>query len=88
MNTSNFIIGTVLSQKEETTQLPAFDSPKIIVIELEYNIYYQEISAIISVFKKWKRYSEDIQHHILVFLVNKILEYCATTNVLNQHWAR
>jgi hypothetical protein len=51
-NVSDFAIGTVLSQKEESVQPVAFYFRKMIAIELNYNIYIKEILVIISVFKE------------------------------------
>jgi hypothetical protein len=47
---SNFVIGISLSQKEESVWLIALYSRKMIVIELNYDIYNIEILAIVSAF--------------------------------------
>jgi hypothetical protein len=49
---SNFVIGTILSQKEDRVQEVAFYFRKIIITELNYNIYDKEILGSVSVFKE------------------------------------
>jgi hypothetical protein len=50
---SDFVIGAILSQKEDRVQPVAFYSGKMTAIELNYDIHDKEILAIVSSFKEW-----------------------------------
>jgi hypothetical protein len=83
IDASDFAIGDVLSQKEYRVQPIAFYSRKMIATELNYNIYDEEILAIGSSFKEWRRYLEGAKHSILRFSEHKNLECFITRGVLN-----
>jgi hypothetical protein len=85
---TDFVIGVVLSQKEDKVQLVAFNSRKMTATELNYDIHDKEMLVIIFSFKEWRRYLEGAEHSILVFSDHKILEYFTTTKVLNRRQAR
>jgi hypothetical protein len=79
----DFAIEVVQSQNEDKNQLIAFYSRKMTATELNYDIHDKEMFAIISSFKKWRRYLEGAEHSILVFSDHKNLEYFTTTKVIN-----
>ena len=41
---------------------------KMILIEIQYEIYKSELMAIIKVLKTWKYYLESCKHEVLVFI--------------------
>jgi hypothetical protein len=63
----------------------AFYSRAITATELNYNIHNNEMLAIVSTFKEWRRYLEGAEDPILVFSDKKHLVYFTTTKVLNRH---
>ena len=57
-DTSDFAIGTVLSQPDDNGTLHpvAFYSWKFTGPEINYPVYYKELAAIISAFAEWRPY--------------------------------
>jgi hypothetical protein len=84
------VIGAILSQVEDGRLKPvAYHSRKMDKVEINYKIQDNEMLAIISSFKEWRRYLEGAQYIITVFSDHKNLEYFDTTKVLNRrqaHW--
>jgi hypothetical protein len=87
-DTSDFVIGAVLSQIEDRVQSVTFYCRKMTATALNYHIHDKEILAIVSTFKEWTRYVEGAEHSILVFSDHKNLEYFTTMKVLNHGQAR
>jgi hypothetical protein len=52
-------------------------------MELYYDINDKMMVAIVSIFHEWRRYLEDTEYLILVFVDNKNLVYFTMTRVLN-----
>jgi hypothetical protein len=61
----------------------AFNSRYIDMTEINDEIYFTEILAIISAYKEWHRYLEIIYFSITIYSDYKNLEYFAITQVLN-----
>jgi len=87
---SDFAIGAVLSQKDNTGILHpiAYFSRKFIPAELNYEIYDKELLGIVEAFRVWRAYLEGAQYQITVITDHKNLEYFTTTKVLNRRQAR
>jgi hypothetical protein len=81
---SDFIIGVVLSHEENRVQLVALCSRTMTTTELNYDIHDKAMLAIVSAINEWRQYLEGGEHPILVFSVNKNLEYFTMTKVLNR----
>jgi hypothetical protein len=85
---SNFAIGAILSQVENSCLKPvAIHSRKMDKAEINYEIHDKEMLAIISAFKDWPRYLEGTYFTIIVYSDHKNLEYFAITKVLNRRQA-
>jgi len=56
--------------------------------EINYEIHDNEMLAVVSAFKEWRRYLKGARFQIIVYTDHKNLEYFATTKVLNQCQAR
>jgi len=83
-DTSDFIIGAVLSRDDENCLHPvAFHSRKFQPAEINYEIHNKELLAIVDTFKHWHRYCEGATHQVQVFSDHQNLEYFSTTKVLN-----
>jgi len=79
---SDFAIGAVLSQQVEGKLHPvAFHSRKMDKAEINYEIHDKEMLAVVSAFKKWRRYLEGVRFQIIVYTDQKNLEYFANTKV-------
>src|SRR5882672_466506 len=87
---SDFAIGAVLSQKDNTGILHpiAYFSRKFIPAKLNYEIYDKELLGIVEAFRVWRAYLEGAQYQIIVITDHKNLEYFTTTKVLNRRQAR
>ena len=89
-DTSDFAIGTVLSQRDEENRLHhvAFHSRKFQSGEINYEIHDKELLAVVDVFKHWRCYCKGATHQVQVFSDHQNLEYFTTTKVLNRRQAR
>jgi hypothetical protein len=88
MDASDFVIGVVLSQKEDRVQPVAFYSKKMTATEFNYDIHNEVMLAIVSSFKEWRRYIEGTEHSIWVYSDHKTLGYFTTMKVYNCYQAR
>jgi hypothetical protein len=66
----------------------AFLSKKLAPAELNYEIYDQEMLAIVRAFQEWRHYLQGAKHRTTVYTDHKNLEYFTTTKVLNRRQAR
>jgi len=87
---SDFVIGAVLSQRDNDNRLHpvVFHSRKFQPAEVNYDIHDKELLAIVNAFKHCSRYGEGAEHPIQVFTDHHNLEYFTTTKVLNRRQAR
>jgi len=87
---SDFVIGAVLSQRDDEERIHpvAFHSWKFQPAEINYEIHDKELLAIVNAFKHWRRYCEGATHQVQVFSNHQNLEYFTTTKVLNRRQAR
>jgi len=90
IDTSDFAIGAVLSQRDEEGRLHpvAFHSRKFQPVEINYKIHDKELLAIVNAFKHWRRYCEGATNQVQVFSDHQNLEYFTTTKILNRRQAR
>ena len=73
---SDFAIGALLSQQVEGRLHPvAFNSRKMDKAEINYEIHDNEMLAVVSAFKEWRRYLEGARFQIIVYTDHKNLEY-------------
>lgn len=87
---SDFAIGSVLSQKDETGKFHpvAFHSRKLNPAEMNYEIHDKELLSIVDSFEKWRQYLEGARHRIEVYSDHQNLSYFTTAKVLNRRQAR
>jgi len=86
----DFVIGAVLSQRDEENRLLpiAFHYCKFQPAEINYEIHDKELLAVVDTFKHWRRYCEGATHQVQVFSDHQNLEYFTPTKVLNRRQAR
>jgi hypothetical protein len=92
IDASNFISARVLSQYDDNGVLypVAFFSRKHSPAECNYEIYDEELMAIVCAFEEWRPELEGALHPIQVLSDHKNLEYFMLTKLLNRrqtHWA-
>jgi hypothetical protein len=89
IDTSDFTLGAILSQKDEEGRLHliAFHSPKFQPAEINYEVHAKDLLAVVDSFKVWHRYLEGALYTAMVFSDHQNLEYFTTTKVLNQRQA-
>jgi len=88
---SDFVLGAILSQKDDENRLHpvAFHSRKFQPAEINYEIHDKELLAVVDAFKHWRRYCERATNQVQVYLDHQNLEYkFTTTKLLNQRQAR
>jgi hypothetical protein len=87
---SDFALGAVLSQVQETSKLHpvAYYSRKFKPAEVNYDIHDKEMLAIVAAFKEWVHMLKSVADQITVYTDHKNLEYFATTKVLTRRQAR
>jgi len=87
---SDFVLDTVLSQRDEENRLHpiAFHSGKFQPAEINYEIHDKELLAVVDAFKHWRRYCEGAAYQVQVFSDHQNLENFTTTKVLNRQQAR
>jgi hypothetical protein len=75
MDTSNFVLNTVLSQFEKDNLLHpiGFHSHKFAPIEFNYKIHDKKKLAIMDDFEEWCHLFEKTQHEIIVYSDHKNL---------------
>jgi len=89
---SDFALGAILSHKvpkEDGGEYHpvAFLSRKFKPAEINYDINYKEMLAIVVGFKDWEHMLKSTNSEITVFTDYKNLEYFATTKVLTRRQA-
>jgi hypothetical protein len=88
-DSSDFALEAVLSQCHNGRLHPvAFLSEKLVLAELNYEIYDKEMLAIVRAFQEWRHYVQGAKHTTTVYNDHKNLEYFTTTKVLNRRQAR
>jgi hypothetical protein len=87
---TDFVLGAVLSQKEDDDMLHpiAYHSRKFSLAEINYKIHDKELLDIVDSFKIWRRYLEGALLTVLVYTDHQNLQYFTTTKVLNRRQAR
>jgi hypothetical protein len=90
MDTSNFAIGCILSQKHNGgLHSVTFHSRKMELAEKNYDIHDKELLKVVDAFKHWRPYCHGNRFPILVFTDYQNLRYFTTSKVLDQcqvHW--
>jgi len=89
-DTSDFVIGVILSQRDEEGRLHpvAFHCWKFQLAEINYKIYDKELQAIVDSFKHWRRYCGGATNQVQVISDQQNLEYFTTTKILNRRQAQ
>ena len=84
------MIEEVLSQKNENDVWKSiiYFFNKMIVVELNYQIYDKKFLAIVRVFEKWRSKLKDSKFFIQVIFDHKNLEYFMSFKLLNRRQAR
>ena len=87
---SSYVSVGVLSQydNEGVLYLAAFFSKKHIPVEENYEIYDQELGAIVKSLKQWRLECEGSAHPIKILTDYKNLEYFMTSKLLNRSQTR
>ena len=87
---SDYVIGGVMSQKDDEGQLHpvAFYSKKMLPAEQNYAIYDKELLAIIRGFEEWRPELEGTDEPVQVFTDHKGLEYFMTKKSLTRRQKR
>jgi hypothetical protein len=85
-DTSDFAMGTMLSQEGEGRRLHlvAFYSRKFSAVEINYKIHDKELLAIVDFFQEWLHLLEGASHQVAIYTDHKNLECLMTTCVLNR----
>jgi len=78
---SDFVIGVILSQRDEERRLHpvAFHSRMFQPAEINYEIHDKELLAVVDAFKQWRRYCEGATHQVQVYSDHQNLEYFTVT---------
>ncbi len=86
MDISDFAVGVYLLQrhKDEVQHLVIYYSRKIILLELNYNIYDKELLVIIMALKEWQVFLQGIVKLFIVKIDYKNLTGFLTIKELNQ----
>jgi len=90
-DTSDFAIGTVLSQKDMQTNLwypVAFFSKLLDVYERNYEIYNKELFAVIWGLEKYRHHLEEYPHKIEIWSDHQNLTYFRTAQKLTRRQVR
>ncbi len=87
---SNFALGAILSQFGIDGLLHpiAFYSRKLTSANIIYQVYDQDLLAIITAFEQWRSYFSGAQHRVQVLTDHKNLLYFITIRTLNRRQAR
>lgn len=87
---SDYAIGSILSQEDASGILHpvAFDSRKLLLAELNYEIHDKELLAIVWSFSRWRSMLQSTCEPIQVFSDHKALEYFMSSKVLTRRQAR
>ncbi|KAH6561475.1 hypothetical protein BASA62_009802 [Batrachochytrium salamandrivorans] len=90
VNASDYALGGVLSQMDDTQSLRpvAFYSRQLCPAERNYEIYDKELLAIVACLKEWRHYLQGSLHPFIVLTDHKNLEYFKTTKQLTRRQAR
>ena len=90
-NTSDFALGSILSQQGNVEKLHpvAFHSCKFDAAEINYEIHDKELLAItVEYFTQWRHFLEGSSHQVIVFNDHKNRAYFQDARVLNQRQAQ
>jgi hypothetical protein len=92
-NASDFALWGVISQKNSNNKLHpiACQSRKFSPTAINYEIYDEELLAVVDSFEIWRKYLEGTLLSGLVYTDHHNLEYFTTTTVLNRrqaHWSQ
>jgi hypothetical protein len=71
-------------KKKEKFHSFAFYLRKMLLAELNYDIYDKKFLAIVTAFQKWRIYLKRFKYQIKVLINYKNLTYFITTKVLNR----
>lgn len=87
---SDFAMGAVLSQRDESGELRpvAFYSKAMLPAERNYDIYDKELLAIVRALEEWRPYLEGSPHQVRIISDHKNLEYFMTSRDLTRRQAR
>ena len=92
INVSNYVVTTILSQKEKNDQLQfvAFISKKMSFAKCNYEICDKKLLIIVKTFEKWKSKCVDtsMKDSIRIFINHKNFEHFITTKQLNRRQVR
>ena len=84
-NTLDFVLGIYLLQKhiDRVWHLVVYYSRKLILLELNYNIYNKELLGIVVVFKEWRAFLQSTTELFIVKTDYKNLTGFLTIKELN-----
>ena len=78
----------VQRHKDKIWYLIAYYSWKLILIELNYNIYNKELLAIVAALKEWRAFLQKITELFIIKTDHKNLTEFLTTKELNRRQVR
>ncbi|MBW0461690.1 hypothetical protein O181_001405 [Austropuccinia psidii MF-1] len=86
---SDYSLGAVLSQITDLGKHPiAFDSCKLIPVELNYDIHNKELLGIVWALKHWKAFLLSLSSSFEVLTNHSSLQYFMSSKILTRHQAR
>ena len=90
VDTSTIAIGVVLNQKGEDskTHPVAYYSKSFSATEWNYDIYNQELLAIVKALHQWRTYLVGSPHQIVIYMDHSNLQYWKEPRKINQRVAR
>ena len=89
-DSSGFALAGVITQQAATGlwHPVAFWSRKMVPAEMNYETHYQELLAVMEVFKTWRHYLLGVQVTVIVLMDHNNLKYFMSTKKLNPRQAR
>ncbi|MBW0488623.1 hypothetical protein O181_028338 [Austropuccinia psidii MF-1] len=88
---SDYALVSVLSQVSDSGKHPiAFDSPKLLPAELNYDIHNKELLGILWALKRWRAFLLSLSSSFEVLTNHSSLQYFMTSKILTfcqAHWA-
>ena len=89
-DTSDFALGSILSQEgeDEKLHLVVFHSRTFDAAEINYEIHDKELLVVVDSFAQWRHFFEGSPHQVTVFSDHKNLAYLQNARVLNRRQTR
>ncbi|MBW0566709.1 hypothetical protein O181_106424, partial [Austropuccinia psidii MF-1] len=86
---SDYALGAVLSQVNDSGKHPiAFDSPKLLPAELNYEIHHKELLGIVWALKRWRAFLLSLSNSFEVLTDHSSIQYLMSSKVLTHCQAR